>query len=331
MKKLISAKTTRNIALVGISKNSGKTSLLNAILAENPQLRWAVMTTGLDGEEKDRVFQTPKPQVALPAGVLFCCDAETLAKHGSKVELCAQVFYNGRKLYIAKSLACLQTQISGPASVLQQKKLIAHFRALGARKVLIDGALDRKSIALEDRVDTLILCVGASFGTLGEIEKELRRIIMLRDLSAVQLSNYQMGRLKRADQILMFEQNRWKQSGIKTLIRHEKPLKEILSRGVKALYIPTSFTDLLYDHLASDLAKQDLQIIFRHPECIKLNLANLQRFLWQNRVSCLIPFKIKAFALNSTAIGKEAIAADRFRDHIRKAFPEESFYDIMEV
>ncbi|MCB5253277.1 MAG: hypothetical protein RBR69_10375 [Candidatus Cloacimonadaceae bacterium] len=331
MKNLITTRATRNIALVGISKNSGKTSLLNAILADFPDLGWAVMTTGIDGEEKDLVFKTHKPQVSLHPGMLFCCDAQSLDAHGSKIQVLSALSIRGRKLYLAKALHPLKTQITGPSSVLQQAKLIAQFRALGAKKVLVDGSLDRKSIAMEETIDALILLIGASYGSIEQIIAELKRLIMLRDLPQAQLSNYQFRRLMRSDEILIMHNSRWKSCKIKSLIRHEKQLLQLLERKTRALYIPSALTDSVYEKLGKALASSDLKIIFRHPECIKLSRLYLQTLVQRCQISCLIPFKIKAFALNSTAIGKDAIAADSFRQQIRAAFPEENFWDIMEI
>ncbi|MCB5286900.1 MAG: hypothetical protein LHW64_03755 [Candidatus Cloacimonetes bacterium] len=331
MKNLISARATHIIALVGISKNSGKTSLLNAILAEYPSLAWAVMTTGIDGEEKDLVYKTHKPQVSLHPGMLFCCDAQSLDTHGSKVQVLSAISYSGRKLFLAKALHSLKTQITGPSTVLQQAKLIAQARALGAQKVLVDGSLDRKSIAMEKAIDALILLVGASYGSVEQITEELGRLIMLRDLPQARLTKYQFRRLMRADEILIKHKSRWQSSKIQSLIQHEKQLIQVLERKPKALYIPTSLTDSVYEKLAKALATSDLKIIFRHPECIKLSRPHLQSLLRGCSASCLIPFKIKAFALNSTAIGKDAIPADDFRQQIRAAFPKESFFDIMEI
>lgn len=331
MKNLITARATRNLALVGISKNSGKTSLLNAILKDFPSLKWAVMTTGIDGEEKDLVYMTHKPQVSLQSGMLFCCDAQSLDALCSRVQVLSALTYNNRKLFLAKALHPLKTQITGPSSVLQQGKLIAQFRALGAEKVLVDGSLDRKSIAMEDTIDALILLVGASYGSIEQITEELKRLMMLRDLPQAELTRYEEKRLKRADEILIKHKTRWRSSKIESLIQHEKQLLELLERETKALYIPTSFTDKLYEKLGKSLAKSDLKIIFRHPECLKLSQLHLQSFLKSCQVSCLIPFKIKAFALNSTAIGKDSIAADSFRQQIRATFPNETFFDIMEI
>lgn len=331
MKNLISAKATRNIALVGISKNSGKTSLLNAILAEFPSLDWAVMTTGIDGEEKDLVFKTHKPQVSLHPGMLFCCDAQSLDAHGSKIQVLSALSFSGRKLFLAKALHPLKTKITGPSSVNQQAKLMSQFRALGAQKVLVDGSLDRKSIAMEETIDALILLVGASYGSIEQIIAELKRLIMLRDLPQAKLTNYQFRRLKRTDEILILYKTRWQSSKIKSLIRHEKQLMQLLEREPKALYIPSALTDSVYEKLGKTLARSDLKIIFRHPECIKLSRPHLQSLVQSCQVSSLIPFKIKAFALNSTAIGKDAIPADSFRRQIRAAFPNESFFDIMEI
>ena len=55
LQELISTWTLKTIALVGISKNSGKTTLLNGILKLYPDISWGVMSTGLDGESRDRI------------------------------------------------------------------------------------------------------------------------------------------------------------------------------------------------------------------------------------------------------------------------------------
>jgi len=331
MKELISTGANRSIALVGISKNSGKTTLLNSILHDYPEHDWGVFSTGSDGEEKDRLFKTPKPRVELPAGTFFCCDALTLDAHGSSVELLASSSYSGRKLFIARAIHSVDTQITGPSTTKQQTKIVQKLFSLGAEKVIIDGSLDRKSIALEDEVDALVLCIGASFGDPQQIINEIRRLLLLRDIPKIDSGNYLRTRFTSAQGILTQRQGKWYESGIQSLINHEKKIMEDLNSETTALFVPTSFTDSLYDKLGKAIAQSGIDLIFRHPECIKLSLAKLQKLMDHTRISTLIPFKLKAYALNSTAIASDPIAADIFRQEIRAAFPQISFIDIMEV
>ena len=331
MKKLISTGAIKNIALVGISKNAGKTSLLNSILKDFPRLSRAVMSTGIDGESEDRVFKTPKPQVHLYRGDMFCCDADTLSLHGSSVSVLHSSRYSGRKLYLAKAEADLDTQITGPSALRYQREMIDVMHRLGAKKVFVDGSLDRKSIALDDSIDALILAIGASFGSPEQIIGEILRLIILRDIPVVKLSGYRYKRLKQSRTILVQAGERWQDTGIASLINNEKKVLELLDKNPRALFVPTSFTDFLYEKLSRAMARPDFQLILRHPECMKLNIGNLKKLQKHTKLNCLIPFKLAALALNSTATGRDPISADRFREDIRTAFPQETFYDIMEI
>ncbi|MCK9556580.1 MAG: GTPase domain-containing protein [Candidatus Cloacimonetes bacterium] len=331
MKKLISTGVIKNIALVGISKNAGKTSLLNSLLKEFPLPDRAVMSTGIDGESEDRVFKTPKPQVHLFKGDIFCCDANTVTQHGSSVSLLHSSQYAGRKLYLARAEESLATQITGPSALSHQRVMIDTMHQLGAHKVFIDGSLDRKSIALDDSIDALILAIGASFGSTEQIVTEIRRLCILRDIPTAELSVSCYNRLKESDALMILRKAQWQSTGIKSLIGNEKKVLELLEQEPRALYVPTSFTDSLYEKLGRTLSKPGFEMILRHPECLKLNIANLRGLMKHTQTKCLISFKLAAFALNSTAIGSDPISADLFREDIRTAFPREQFYDIMEI
>ncbi len=328
---MISTGVMRNIALVGISKNSGKTTLLNGILAAHPEQRWAVLSTGIDGETEDRVFKTPKPRVRLHPGCIFCCDSAWLDTHKSAVTVLYSKEYAGRALYLARAETALETQITGPSSVRQQREIMLLMHRYGADKVLVDGSLDRKSIALEKSIDMLILAIGASFGTTEQIILELQRLLILREIPLAELSRYETKRLESSENILFRLNGRWWDSRMQSLIRKEKEVLKLLERNPQALYIPTSLTDAVYERLSGAFAAKDVRLVIRHPECLKLSLPILNQLVRDNRLSCLIPFKIKAFALNSTAVGKEPVAAEQFRQEIRGAFPQETFYDVMEL
>jgi predicted nucleotidyltransferase len=331
MKELISTGAIKNIALVGISKNAGKTSVLNTILQSYPRINWAVMSTGIDGETEDRVYKTPKPPLHLSKGTLFCCDALSADIHGSAISILHASSSGGRTHYIARAEIPLDTCITGPSALSRQKATIAMMHSLGAQKVLVDGSLDRKSIALEDSIDALILAVGASYGKSDSIINEISRLLALRDIPKVNKRAYTRRRLTGADSILLKRGNRWRDTGYRSLIMHEDKLSELLGDAVSAVYIPTSITERSFEKLFSRTQYKDLQIIVRHPECLKLSLSKLKKLQSDTSVSCLIPFKIKAFTLNSSAIGADLVYAEEFRDKIRSAFPNEHFLDIMEI
>lgn len=330
MDKLIPIGADKIFALVGISKNSGKTSVLNAILQAFPQYRWAVLSTGIDGEELDALFQTPKPQVALAKGSLFVCDEESLRGGSSGIRLLQRFEDVGRILYIARAERDLKVRITGPASVKSQRNIIRILQKEGADKVLVDGALDRKSIALDEGIDALILCVGASFGNTESIKEEIRRLIIMRDIPLFEGSCYLKRRFAASDELLRQLGGRWFKSGIKSILGDGDALQELFAEELESLYLPTALTDAVFENHQSQL-RHLKSLVIRHPQNLQLSLANLNKLMRITHVQSLIPFKIKAFAINSTAIGATQPAADEYRREIRDSFPELRFIDIMEV
>ncbi|HQQ67414.1 MAG TPA: hypothetical protein PLX77_01165 [Candidatus Cloacimonadota bacterium] len=331
LQELISTWSLKTIALVGISKNSGKTTLLNGILKLYPDISWGVMSTGLDGESRDRIYKTPKPQVQLPKGSLFCADGTTLESLGSRVSILKAELFSGRKLWFLKAEEALQTEITGPSSVSDQIRASRDLHRMGAAKVLIDGSLDRKSIAFEDSVQAIILCIGASFGTKEEIVEEVKRLDLMISIPKCHCSKYHYDSLKAAETVMYGKRGQWQKTQIASLIGHEEEISAILDEHPETLYIPGAYTSMLHTRLFPLFKAAKAQLIFRHPQCLALSYSEILRLRRDCDVSTLIPFKVKLYALNPWAVGKTPINADQFRQHIRSHWPQHTFIDIMEL
>ena len=78
----IRADGLRTLAVMGMSKNTGKTVCLNHLLQQAQQDRVAVGLTsiGRDGEERDEVFAIPKPPVHVTPGCLVATARDTLVR-----------------------------------------------------------------------------------------------------------------------------------------------------------------------------------------------------------------------------------------------------------
>ncbi len=331
LQELISTGSLKTIALVGTSKNSGKTTLLNGILKLYPDLSWGVMSTGLDGESSDRVFKTPKPQVQLPQGALFCADGHTLECLGCRVSILKAELFSGRKLWFLKAEEALQTEITGPSSVSDQIHAARDLHRMGAARVLIDGSLDRKSIAFEDSVQAIILCIGASFGTKEEIVEELKRLDLMISIPIYHCSKYHCESLKAAETVMYGTRGQWQKTQIASLIGHEDEIGAILGEHPDTLYIPGAYTSMLHARLFPLFKEAKTQLIFRHPQCLALSHGEISRLRRDCDVSTLISFKVKLYALNAWAVGKHPINAEQFRRYIRSHLPQKTFIDIMEL
>ena len=109
----------RSIAIVGLEKNTGKTECLNYILRriKNSASLFALTSIGIDGENRDQVCQTPKPEIVVPEGMIFV----TSEKHFREKRLVAEILEITEertalgRLVIAKSQTAGKVLLSGPA------------------------------------------------------------------------------------------------------------------------------------------------------------------------------------------------------------------------
>ncbi|MFO8145586.1 MAG: hypothetical protein R6T89_07665 [Candidatus Syntrophosphaera sp.] len=324
------------VAIVGICKNAGKTTLLNYLLAQNSNLTWGVFSTGLDGEDTDQVFRVPKPRVKLDSGTIFCCDTPTLDGHGSAVSVLAELpkLSPHRPLWLAKAQIPVQTQITGPASMNDQIRVLRKIQALGAEKVLIDGALDRKSIALSDAVDAVIVLIGASYGSTDAIRTEIKRLQTLNRLeqyiSAGKGSQY-TAPLLDSESIWITRVGEWIKTEIESLIGIKSELQTLLGDKPEKIYIPGVITDSVLSRIRTPLLESGAGIILRHPDCLKLSFPKLERFVQDFEPKVMVPFKIKNYFLNTASIGSQAVDAGEFRQKLRSEFPGLGFVDIREL
>jgi len=334
--------------VVGLSKNAGKTSLLNAILANAPDLEWGVFSTGTDGEEEDRVYKSPKPRVKIPAGCYFCTDTQSVESLGSRASILASRLFSGRKLWFLKAEEELETVITGPASVLDQSKVMLNMRALGASKILVDGSLDRKSIALDRLLHLSVMVLGASFGSSKEIIEEINRINLLQSIYS---PNLYFGKPASGARFYSFATNKdswhdaeglpqkvlfnkdgaWYDTGFESLMGNLDKMQKIMQQEPDAIYVPTAYTSLMHEKLAPALIQGKTQLIVRHPFQLYLTLAELKQLHKRNLIKAFRRLFVGFYALNSTAVGKSPQDALKFRAAIRKKFPGMRVIDIMEL
>lgn len=329
-------KDVRAIAIVGICKNAGKTTLLNHILEQRNDISWGVFSTGIDGEETDQVFRIPKPRVKLGKGTIFCCDTSILDSHGSSVSVLAELaqgsFY--RSLWLAKTQIPLLTEITGPASVIDQIDVLKKMRSLGADKVIIDGSLDRKSIAMSEAVDAVIVLIGASFGSPDDIREEIKRLETLNRLEKYQPAGEKtevVSKLLDSEKIWIMRGKSWQRTELATLIGTKTELQNLLESDPAGIYIPGGLTDPVLAKVRTPLLESKAQIILRHPDCLKLSLPKLERFVQDFSPKVLVPFKIRSYFLNTASIGRQAVDAEDLRQKLRRDFPGLGLVDIREL
>jgi len=191
-KKLVDLITPYNsISIIGMSKNAGKTTALNKILSECNErgIKIGLTSIGRDGEDIDIVTGTGKPKIFVTKGTLIATAADLLKKSDITKEIMHQSGINTPmgEVIIARARSDGYVQIGGSSIGSQIVGLVDEFFELGADKVLIDGAINRKTFSSPRISDATILSTGASLSAdMSKVVKEtvfLAKLLMLKPIN----------------------------------------------------------------------------------------------------------------------------------------------------
>ncbi len=166
----------RSVSIIGMCKNAGKTTALNQIIREAARCNHALGLTsiGRDGEDKDLVTGTKKPGIYIPEGTLVATASQLVLRHSNVTKEILDttgMFTPMGEVVIFRARSDGDVQLAGPSMTSQLASIREDFFRLGADRVLIDGALSRKSLCSRRVTEATILCTGASY------HKDLRTVV----------------------------------------------------------------------------------------------------------------------------------------------------------
>lgn len=181
------------VALVGLAKNTGKTVTLAAILAEHAAAGRPVGVTsiGRDGERRDVIdARIEKPRILLQAGDLVASSAALLRASGIAHERLEQTGVRTPlgEVVIARLAKRGAIEVAGPSAAGDVRGVSDAMLGLGAERVLIDGAIDRRAASSPAVADGLVMATGAVLGTdLHEVVSATRDAVDLVRLPAAEV------------------------------------------------------------------------------------------------------------------------------------------------
>jgi hypothetical protein len=311
----------RVVAVVGLSKNCGKTTFLNWYISREQGSVVGVTTTGRDGEEIDLVTNDKKPKVKLPAGVYFTAFENVYMEKAVWVEgICKLPFrVIGKNLWLYKTLGAIETEIVGPSHLKEQESLIDIFEKYGCDTVLIDGSLDRKSICLSERVDEIVLVIGAAAGWIEEIKEQVSGI------------RYQVSGIRYQEIGGMVKYKNVVETNFKSIYGHENSVIDILMQQPEWVYFPGALTEYSWLKLKKYILDFKGKLVFNHPLNVRIGLRDLKEMINKKGLYSRLRFNLSCVAVNSYSPYNEHIDVDLLREEIRKMFIEKEVIDVTEV
>lgn len=315
------------IAITGLSKNAGKTSLLNWLMLNFPNYNYGITTTGRDGEEQDVVYGTTKPKVKVNKGTIFSTFASEIGKNShlftilEKTELTA----SGKKLWIVQALTDVDVEIVGPATVLDQQKIIEKLQFHGASTILIDGSLDRKAIVLNSKIDSIVVVAGANYGDNKSIIRELKRLDIL---NSIHVSD----EIIEEPEYILLKTDKWVSTELKSLLGNESKFLQLCKASkIRSIYLPGAITSKSWSKIGGYLTEFGGSVIVKHPFNLQINEVYLELLSEEVQLETLHRFKINVLAVNSNSLQGNHLDSQKLLDDIREFFPELPVIDTMGI
>lgn len=358
-------------AIIGLSKNSGKTTVLNWLIQNIKTKKIGVFTTGRDGENFDTITgdynsilshshlgevfgkkqlqPLTKPKIALPEGVLFTARKDMIIQNSSALSIIEKLPYKagGNTLWIVKSELPLLTEIVGPPSVKEQTDTVKKLFEYGAEKIFIDGSIDRKAIIAAEEIQNIIMVASPEVGNLQYIVNKIRELENLalvpeieNDISEQRIRVKDIKKELEVNNVVVILEDtepphkQWTDHlHMKTLLGNENTLlseirkKADKTKRIKYIFTPASITERSFNLIKTELTRQNIIIIIKHPFKILLDNISIKKFFLQLRT--IRSMNINAIAVNSFAANGNHIDCDILRQTMRTEF-DLPVVDIME-
>jgi hypothetical protein len=156
------------VAVVGASKNAGKTTAMNALVSAASLRGWTcgLVSIGLDGEAMDAWLDVPKPPVAVERGTLVATALAMVDRGDRAFEVVGALGFATTlgPTVIARARRPGTVQLAGIAHRGQLRQAVNGLQRAGAQKLLIDGAYHRQAAAHPLIADGVVAAVGAILG-----------------------------------------------------------------------------------------------------------------------------------------------------------------------
>lgn len=177
----------RSLAIIGMDKNAGKTTVLNHLIQEAKAVGFAptlaLTSIGRDGEEKDLVTSGVKPRIYVYPGTLVATTRDLLKHCDTSREILETTGINTPtgEVILFRARSSGYVEIAGPSSVEGARRVKEAFRRIDPEcYYLVDGALSRKSTAGHFLTEAAILATGAS--TSSSMERVAERTLAMVEI-----------------------------------------------------------------------------------------------------------------------------------------------------
>ncbi len=275
----------KTISIVGMAKNAGKTTALNYLIEEamDEGLQLGITSTGRDGETTDLVTGTDKPRVYLYEDTIVSVPTQLyeLAEAGLEIVQKSNYRTSIGELLLCRVADSGYVQIAGPVATADTKKMCAEMFGLGCELILIDGAIDRKSIASPETSDAIILATGAVLSrNLKKVVEDTSHIVNLYNLPVLEEGTARelVTEHVKDEKIMLVKGDRAEQLDLLTGLGASRFIDEAIDEETQYVYIPGAFTSSVIADIHPSRLKQ-VKFILKDPTKIFLDAVSWRQLV----------------------------------------------------
>ena len=302
------------VAMLGMCKNAGKTTVFNRLIrewAESESGILALTSIGRDGEGRDLVTGTYKPPIYMSEGMLAATAEELLPLCDVSREILAAtgLYTSLGEIIIFRARSDGFVQLAGPAMVDQLKTLRKKLTGFGAACVMVDGALSRRSPLAGVPDGACILSTGASLDRdMEKVIGDTAYVAGLLDLPECELPGEEAGR------VTLFLPD-GERIGADSALQIKRP------GGPGLLYFSGALTETQAKALAQETQKEEgLTVLVRDGSCLLTERQTYERLQAQGvRFAVRQGTRLAAVAINPVSAGGWRFDREAFYEKMRAA------------
>jgi len=301
----------KTISIIGMSKNSGKTVALNHLIGEaiDDGIPIGITSIGRDGESLDIVTETDKPRIFVEEGTFIATSTGMLSLGDANIEIMKVTEYRTPmgEIIIGKVRDGGYAQIAGPQRLSEIKAVSDMMLSLGAKFVIIDGALDRVSQAAPAISEATILSTGAVLSRdMNKVMEETIHVVNTLGLPEVEDMEARniIRNLMENDQIAVIdENNNIDRIALKTALNAGHIIGDHLRENSKYLVIPGSLVKNTLEDLTRSTRKyKNIEIVIRDGTKVFIEPKEWLKFMRQGvRIKVLDKINLVGITLNPYA------------------------------
>ena len=313
--ELAGLKNLQTLAIIGTSKNAGKTTCLNHIIAAWRDAKMArplaLTSIGRDGEEEDVVSGRAKPRIYVYAGTLLATAENAMRRGDALLDVLALsgVRTAFGEIVICRAISDGYIELAGPSSANDLAQIDRLLRQIAPDCLyIIDGALSRRSQAGGGITQNIILVTSGETSAipneLAEHVAHTLELLSLPELSQEQKDIFNDTIIQSPDARVISlasknEQTQIQKLRLPTLLGHSSEIATLISEGIQHLFLRGAITDEVINELLKDKHFRHLTLSVEDGTRLFINQRTLKR-LKSRKIDCAVlhPLQVSLICFN---------------------------------